>query len=88
MNLYRIDIKICGTAYIKAHTAEEAKAKCNEHFKCTGMELIVDNDKISGKRYDDPKLPEVSMSPAISFYGPWSPKITPELMEEDLPDGE
>lgn len=30
---------------------------------------------ISGARFDDPDLPEVSLSPAMTLYGPWSKHV-------------
>lgn len=92
MNVYSIDIKICATAYIKAESEEEAErifnATCVEHM---GGELPVDeyaDIPVSGRQYNDPDLPEFSLSPAISFYGSWNDSFGLDLVEENVPEGE
>jgi hypothetical protein len=93
MNVYSIDIKICATAYIKAKSEEEALefAKREFHSDC-GMELPDDlhwlEVPITGMSYDHPDLPDVSLSPAMSFHGPFDgDKAIIELVEEDVPGG-
>jgi hypothetical protein len=75
MPIYSQDIRLCATAYVRAESAEEAARLISEHFGegetaelPTGQGLYVD---VSGARFDVPSLPDVSISPAVSFYGPW-----------------
>lgn len=85
MNLYSIDIKICATAYIRAKTAAEAK-RIAEAMAFDGLELREDeyqDPPICGKGFDDPALPDVSLSPAMTIHGRWGSK--PELVAEDVP---
>lgn len=93
MNLYSIDIKICATAYIKAESEEEAMKIAKEQLADTGMELPDNLDwlelPITGKEFDSPDLPDVSLSPAMTLYGPWRGDEQPvEMVEEDLPEAE
>ncbi|TGT64038.1 MULTISPECIES: hypothetical protein [unclassified Mesorhizobium] len=86
MNLYSIELKICATAYIKAETEEAALAKAKE-LVGDGIELREDEYAelpISGKRYDDEDLPDVSLSPAMTIDSLWSENV--ELAEEDEPN--
>lgn len=87
MNLYNIDIKIYGTAYIKANSEEEALTIVKS-FNMDGIKLREDLDAeipISGQGFDDPDLPEFSLSPAMTIYGP-DDGVEPDLIEEDIPD--
>ncbi|MEQ1950890.1 hypothetical protein [Mesorhizobium sp. CN2-181] len=90
MNLYSLDIKICATAYIKAETEEEALAIAQG--MTDSIELQTDEEKeiaISGRQYDDPDLPDISISPAITFHGPWNEGGSDiSLSEENIPSGE
>jgi len=73
MNVYSIDLKVCATVYIKASSAAEALDKAR---KLTMRSFaIMDNDgdvPLSGLKYDDPNLPEISASPAMTIHGIWS----------------
>lgn len=69
MKLYQADIPIWATAYIRANSLEEAKEKLLQAAKDRSFEFEDDDDPdlpISGKRFDDPDLPDVSLSPAMS----------------------
>jgi hypothetical protein len=91
LNLYSVDIKLCATAYIKAESEEEAMQIAKQTYgeagegvdgaelpTGEGMNIIVD-----GTRFG-PDMPEVSISPAVAFYGPWSEKTHAELVENDI----
>jgi hypothetical protein len=91
MNVYSVDIKICATAYIKAESEEKAIEIANREFaKNSGMELP-DNlgwleMPITGLSYDSPDLPDVSLSPAMTFYGPFNgDEEAASLVEMDVP---
>ncbi|TIW53855.1 MAG: hypothetical protein E5V54_24140 [Mesorhizobium sp.] len=87
MNLYSIELKICATAYIKAGNADEALTMAKD-LVGDGIELREDEYAelpISGKRYDDEDLPDVSLSPAMTIDSLWDPEGGVELAEEDVP---
>jgi len=88
MNLYSIDIKICATAYIKAKSEAEALAKLKAHYgEGDGAELPIGETEhltVSGRTFLDPRLPEISISPAITFHGTW-PHAEFNFVEEGLP---
>ncbi|TPJ51772.1 MULTISPECIES: hypothetical protein [unclassified Mesorhizobium] len=88
MNLYSIELKIAATAYIKAVDEEQALAAAMDMVG-NGIELSEDlcaGIPITGRRFDDEDLPEVSLSPAMTIDSLWSPDTTPDLAEEDVPD--
>lgn len=70
MNVYSIDIRVAATVYIKAGTRAEALAKAKGlHGDCLNLEDGTQSDvEISGRRYDDPDLPEVSLSPVMTLW--------------------
>ncbi len=73
MPLYSIDVRICATAYIKARTK---KAALEEARNLTDCSLFVKEDfgceiEVSENRFDDPSLPDVSLSPAMTCHGVW-----------------
>ena len=95
MNLYRLEVKLCGSAYIKAETEEEAVKLFHEHFGHDEKRWEgVDVDYMTSSRdFDDPRLPEVSLSPAMTALGPFTvaedgslPDL--ELVEQDIPESE
>ena len=71
MNLYRVDVKIVGTAYIKAASETEAHKLLRDRATEVGLEVEdVNSDvPISERMLDDPELPEISLSPAMTLYG-------------------
>lgn len=84
MKLYSVDIKICATAYIKAKTPEEA-FEIAKSLKHGALELSPDEYQdipISGRQYDDPDLPDVSLSPAMTVYGPFDGETIAHLADE------
>lgn len=89
MPLYSIDVKICGTVYIKAKSKKEARKKLKKHHDSaiystnegTIGDIYGDSIPFSGAHFDSPGLPEISLSPAMTFYGPW-PKSEFDLADE------
>ncbi|RUU76133.1 hypothetical protein [Mesorhizobium sp. M7A.F.Ca.MR.362.00.0.0] len=65
-SIYRVDVMICGTAYIKASSREVAQLILDDH------KIEETGPLISEHRFDDPKLPEFSLSPAMTLYGRFS----------------
>lgn len=69
--VYSIDVPLWATAYIKADSPEEAlkiaQAQARGYVEVSGAEP--DSDvAISGLRTDDPELPDVSLSPAMTIH--------------------
>jgi hypothetical protein len=68
MKIYSVDIPVWASVYIKAENEEEAKQKLltvaglciNEHDGESEVE-------VSNLRFDDPDLPEISLSPAMTI---------------------
>jgi hypothetical protein len=84
MAIYRQDVKICATAYIRADSAEEAARIVKEKLSDTGAELPVGEGieiAVSDRMFNDPRLPDVSLSPAVSFYGAWD-RLSPEDVDD------
>ncbi len=72
MPLYRCDVQIAGTAYIRADTVQEA-TRMAKRLKDRSPQ-IEDSDgdvPISGLAYDNPDLPDLSLSPAMTIHGIW-----------------
>lgn len=72
MPIYQIDMQVCATAYIRAKNADEARKIAEE--LTYGSPAIADSGgdvEVSGRRFDDPDLPDVSLSPAMTIHGPW-----------------
>jgi hypothetical protein len=86
MKLYSIEIQICATAYIKAESAEEAM-KIAKELKGDILEIDEQDGElpISGREYDNPNLPDISLSPAMTVEGPCENE-TPDCVHDD--DGE
>lgn len=71
MKLYQTDIPVWATVYVKAESEEAAKKKVlelaglciNEHDGESEVEF-------SSQRFDDPDLPEISLSPAMTIGTP------------------
>lgn len=71
--IYRIDMRLCATAYIRA-TSEEDAAKKAKALKDLSPAILSPDGRhhmadvpISGLDFDDPKLPDVSFSPAMTI---------------------
>lgn len=67
--IYSMDVQMVGTAYIRADSPEQALAIAKEKLSYLGIE--VHGKRISGKRFNDPTLPSVSLSPAMTIVGPF-----------------
>ena len=65
--IYSIDVRIYGTAYIRAESPEAALVKAKE-LADTGIGL--EGDEVADCMLDDPEMPEVSLSPAATIKGP------------------
>lgn len=82
MKVFSCDIRIAATVYVKAKTLKQAKEMVAAMY---GDAMRIPNGKyedvvISGTRYDDPKLPEISLSPCFTVHNAWSPL---RLVHED-----
>lgn len=79
--LYRIEVKLCATAYIKADSAESAKKAAKN---LNGAWIVTDNSEeegdvaVCGLPFNHPRLPDTSLSPAMTCYGPWDEETEPE----------
>jgi hypothetical protein len=61
--VYSCDVQIAGTAYVKASNKTEAQKKLRAFVDSC---IEVHGPEISDQRLDDPDLPEVSLSPAMT----------------------
>ncbi len=68
--LYRIEVKIVGTAYVRATTKKQAREKLAANI---GAIYADDWDgsepEISSARFDAPDFPDISLSPAMTVQG-------------------
>lgn len=72
--IYSIDVTIAATVYIRADTRAAAieQARALEEGKCIEVGESEDGDiPVSGLRYDDPDLPDLSLSPGMTVTGLW-----------------
>jgi hypothetical protein len=76
MKVYSVDVQMVGTAYIKANSEEEALVAARAFFKFPeGTETIPDqpdcleDGSFCDLRLDHPDLPDISLSPALTFHG-------------------
>lgn len=76
-NLYSMDVELRGTCYVKAKSRDEAREKALAFMQKSSLELS--GPYISSRPFQDPDLPEISMSPAFSFSDAIGP---PSLVEE------
>jgi hypothetical protein len=69
--LWRRDMMICGTVYIKADTAAEAE-RIAQAMKDTSMEIseVNGDHEVSGLQFDNPALPDVSFTPPCNIIRP------------------
>jgi hypothetical protein len=77
-HIYSLDMKLCATVYVRAASKDEAltraKAFASDTFEFNG-------ETVSGRQFNDPKLPDVSLSPAMTGHGLWDAEPVPELAE-------
>lgn len=79
--LYSVDVVIYGTLYIKADSASEALSIARRQ---KGAEVSFEDSNgppINGDPFDDPNLPDVSLSPVGTIYGPETTEV-PSLVED------
>lgn len=67
MTIYSVDVKICGTAYIKADSPEQAQKKLDELYQ-SGFEVAPDT-YVCDLPFNHPDLGEFTLSPAMTLYG-------------------
>lgn len=73
MPVYRIEIVVGATAYVRADSAEDASAMLaaldGDGIELSRRDMVVsDQVSISGRQYDDPELPAISLSPAMTLH--------------------
>lgn len=66
--LYALEVMICATAYVRAEGEDEANVKADVLVKDECFELA-HTTLVSDKQYDDPSLPDASLSPACTGIG-------------------
>lgn len=70
MSLYRVEMRVYATAYIKAKSAKEAQRIARGlKDKFLEVEDAGGDIDISGADYYDPDLPDISFSPAMTVAG-------------------
>jgi len=72
MSIYRTDIWIAATVYVRASNAEEAAKIANgidfDGIELQEQELFGDDLSISGARFDSEDMPDLSLSPVMTIY--------------------
>lgn len=84
MPLYSADVPIFATVYVKARNAAEAQRKIAA-LREMGIEVPEDAEAelpITGNNYSDPDLPDISLSPCMTF-GRVPVKASLEVSAED-----
>jgi hypothetical protein len=70
MPVYSIDLKVAATAYVKADTKEQAIAALKEEIsERYGTDLS--DFETSGLPFDSADLPDISLSSAMTVWGPY-----------------
>ena len=71
MNLYSTGILIAATVYIKAENEAQAleKLKAAGYTEREGAFFDFDGEAISGHNFENPELPEISLSPMMTCRG-------------------
>ncbi len=86
--IYSIGLTVYATAYIRASTPEEAQDIARD-LRDTSLEVADAGGEtpICGLKFDDPRLPDVSLSPAMTLADPQT-DIPPECVHdsEDEPE--
>ncbi len=81
MLIYSIAVTVYATAYVRAGSPEEAKAKAVAlENLALEVEDVASEVPISGLKLSDLRLPDVSLSPAMTVIGP-DKDDEPELAE-------
>lgn len=76
-HFHRIPVTVQATAYVRAANADEARRKLYDAIQKDPI-LEVGDDScgwISGRRFDDPDLPVVSLSPAMTISDAIAPVV-------------
>jgi hypothetical protein len=89
MNLFRIDMKLCATAYIKAENAADALkiAKAMHMLSPSILDHYADIP-VTGLDFNNPDLPAVSFSPAMTIYEPEGAPAEAEDFDTEVPYSE
>lgn len=66
--LYSIDVRLYGTAYVRARSAREAKRIARAHLHMETIELT--GELVSDQLFDNPDLPDLSLASVATCYGP------------------
>ncbi len=67
--LFKVEVNLIGTAYIRAKSETEAKVKAKAiRGEIISGESIGGDVCISSRYLDDPQLPEISLSPVMKIY--------------------
>lgn len=69
MPIYSIDLKVAATAYVKADTKEQAIQALKDELCAFGTDIS--DFEVSGLPFDSEDLPDISLSPAMTVWGPW-----------------
>lgn len=71
MNLYSTGILIAATVYIKAENEAQAleKLKAASYTEALVQDFTFEGDIISERQFDNPRLPDVSLSPVMTCMG-------------------
>lgn len=73
MKLYAIDVRLAATAYIKANSPEQAR-QIAEQMELNTIEVANDglcDVPIYAGNFDADELPDKSLSPAMTIWGPY-----------------
>lgn len=94
MKIFQVDVKIAGTLYAKAETEKEARLLIHKQFLGGKLQFLEvaeeqgapnndpDNIYVSGLPFDHPELPILSLSQAMTIYGPWFENLVLEEVAE------
>jgi len=80
--VFSCDIRLAGTVYVRAKTLKQAKEMVAALYG-DAMQIVdgkYEDVVVSSARYDDPKLPKVSLSPCFTLHHAWTPL---RLVHED-----
>ncbi len=80
MSVYSIELKVAATAYVRAESKADAIAALKDMIsERYGSDYI--DFEISEARLDSEDLPDISLSPAMTVWGPWGDWSEMELAE-------
>jgi hypothetical protein len=67
--IYSVDVIVYATAYIRAGSPEEA-LEIAKGRTMTQFDFSLSDPDVSNLKYDDPDLPDFSLSPLATYHGP------------------